>query len=125
MIKIGLTLRENILFNENIHTNPCHRFTAYSLNLIHIFGVSFGIRTGAISPPAWKQLSINLPPSRQKDLRVKLGGRNNSSIQRNSRSINLFSIQECIFGIHRIQGKLRSIVWTVYSILFTHEMGES
>jgi hypothetical protein len=26
-IKIGLTLRENILFNQNIHTNPCHRFS--------------------------------------------------------------------------------------------------
>ncbi len=47
-------------------------------------------------------------------LRVKLGGRNNPSIQSSSRSINLFSIQECIFGIRRIQGKLRSTVWTVY-----------
>ncbi len=36
------------------------------------------------------------------------------SIQRNSRSINLFSIQECNCGICRIEGKLRSAVWTVY-----------
>jgi hypothetical protein len=53
-------------------------------------------------------------PNLSSELRVKLGSRNNPIIQSNRRSINLFSIQECIFGIRRIQGKLRSAVWTVY-----------
>jgi hypothetical protein len=52
-------------------------------------------------------------PNLSSELRVKLGGRNNPIIQSNHRSINLFSIQKCIFGIRRIQGKLRSAVWTV------------
>jgi hypothetical protein len=52
-------------------------------------------------------------PNLSSELRVKLGGRNNPIIQSNLRRINLFSIQECIFGIRRIQGKLRSAVWTV------------
>ncbi len=53
-------------------------------------------------------------PNLSSELRVKLGSRNNPIIQSNRRSINLFSIQECIFGIRRIQGNLRSAVWTVY-----------
>ncbi len=51
----------------------------------------------------------------QRKPRVKLCGRNSPSIQSDSRSINLFSIQECNCGICRIEGKLRSAVWTVHS----------
>jgi hypothetical protein len=39
------------------------------------------------------------------------------TIQHNNWSRTLLPIQECIFGIHRIQGKLRSTVWTVYTLL--------
>jgi hypothetical protein len=36
------------------------------------------------------------------------------TIQHNHWGRIFFSIQECIFGIRRIQGKMRSTVWTVY-----------
>ncbi len=58
------------------------------------------------------------------NLRVKLGGRNSPSIQSNSRSINLCSIQVCIFGIHRIQGKQRSAVRTVHPVCDGHRRNE-
>jgi hypothetical protein len=35
------------------------------------------------------------------------------TIQHNHWGRIFFSIQECIFGIRRIQGKMRSTVWTV------------
>ncbi len=63
-----------------------------------------------LSSPGFEPGSL---PNLSSELRVKLGGRNNSIIQSNHRSINLFSIQECIFGTRPIQGKLRSAVWTV------------
>jgi hypothetical protein len=44
------------------------------------------------------------------DARVKV-----LTIQHNHWGRFFFSIQECIFGIRRIQGKMRSTVWTVHS----------
>ena len=43
------------------------------------------------------------------DARVKV-----LTIQHNHWGRFFFSIQECIFGIRRIRGKMRSTVWTVY-----------
>jgi hypothetical protein len=110
-------LRENILFNQNTHTNPCHSLINCFFSQLDTYFWCF------IWDSNRRHLSTCLKTAKHKfttqsakklRLRVKLGGRNNPSIQRNCRSINLFSIQECIFGIRRIQAKLRSIVWTVH-----------
>jgi hypothetical protein len=45
--------------------------------------------------------------------KISFDGRITDSIRSNNRGINLLSIQECIFGIRPIQGKMRSSVWTV------------
>jgi hypothetical protein len=55
--------------------------------------------------------------------RVELGGRNNPRIQRNSRSINLLSIQECIFGIRRIQGKFENVSVSLGQMLHQIKVG--
>jgi hypothetical protein len=57
------------------------------------------------APPAGRELSINLPISQHRDF-----------------SRILFPIQECIFHICWIQGKMRSTVWTVES--FGHKLKE-
>ncbi len=58
-----------------------------------------GFEPGHSPDLAWRELSINLPPIQHRDL-----------------SRILFPIQKCIFRIRRIQGKMRSTVWTVYSV---------
>ncbi len=62
-----------------------------------MFFVKLEIRTRALSQLAWRERSINLPPSQHRDL-----------------SRIFFSIQKCNCGIRPIQSKMRSTVWTVY-----------